>query len=44
MESVKGAGEVVAQSLLKRTVRIRRDDDGELVDVTLDELVVRQDG
>ena len=45
VESVKGNGEVVSQSLLKQVVRIRRDDDGELVDVTLDELVERrQDG
>jgi cell fate regulator YaaT (PSP1 superfamily) len=39
VESVKGNGEVVRQSLLKQTVGIRRDDDGEVVDVTLDELV-----
>jgi cell fate regulator YaaT (PSP1 superfamily) len=45
VESVKGDGEVVALSLLKQTVRVRRDEDGELVDVTLDELVARrQDG
>jgi len=45
VESVKGNGEVVSQSLLKQIVRVRRDEDGELVDVTLDELVERrQDG
>jgi len=45
IESVKGNGEVVSQSLLKQTVRVRRDEDGELFDVTLDELVERrQDG
>jgi cell fate regulator YaaT (PSP1 superfamily) len=45
IESVKGNGEVVNQSLLKQTVRVRRDEDGELFDVTLDELVERrQDG
>jgi len=42
VESVKGNGEVVGQSLLKQTVRVRRDDDGEVVDVTLDELVARR--
>jgi cell fate regulator YaaT (PSP1 superfamily) len=42
VESVKGNGEVVSQSLLKQTVRLRRDDDGEVVDVTLDELVERR--
>ena len=45
IESVKGNGEVVSQSLLKQTVRVRRDEDGEVFDVTLDELVERrQDG
>ena len=45
IESVKGNGEVVSQSLLKQSVRVRRDEDGELFDVTLDELVARrQDG
>jgi cell fate regulator YaaT (PSP1 superfamily) len=45
IESVKGNGEVVGQSLLKQTVRVRRDEDGEVFDVTLDELVARrQDG
>jgi cell fate regulator YaaT (PSP1 superfamily) len=45
IESVKGNGEVVGQSLLKQTVRVRRDEDGEVFDVTLDELVDRrQDG
>jgi cell fate regulator YaaT (PSP1 superfamily) len=42
VESVKGNGEVVRQSLLKQTVSIRRDDDGEVVDATLDELVERR--
>lgn len=45
VDSVKGGGEVVSQSLLKQSVRVRRDEDGELFDVTLDELVERrQDG
>ncbi|HWP66398.1 MAG TPA: regulatory iron-sulfur-containing complex subunit RicT [Candidatus Limnocylindria bacterium] len=45
VETVKGNGEVVSQSLLKQIVRVRRDQDGELVDVTLDELVEqRRDG
>jgi cell fate regulator YaaT (PSP1 superfamily) len=45
VETVKGNGEVVSQSLLKQIVRVRRDEDGELFDVTLDELVERrQDG
>jgi len=45
IESVKGNGEVVSQSLLKQTVRVRRDEDGDVFDVTLDELVApRQDG
>lgn len=42
VETVKGNGEVVSQSLLKQIVRVRRDEDGELVDVTLDELVERR--
>jgi cell fate regulator YaaT (PSP1 superfamily) len=42
VESVKGNGEVVRQSLLKQTVGIRRDEDGEVIDVTLDELVERR--
>jgi len=45
VETVKGNGEVVSQSLLKQIVRVRRDEDGEVFDVTLDELVERrQDG
>ena len=42
VDTVKGNGEVVSQSLLKQIVRVRRDDDGELIDVTLDELVERR--
>src|SRR5688572_12386300 len=42
VESVKGDGEVVSQSLLRQTVSVRRDEDGTLVDVMLEELVARR--
>lgn len=41
VESVKGNGTVVAQELLRQTVRIRREDD-EIVEVTLEDLVERR--
>jgi len=41
VQSVKGDGEVVRLSLLKQTVTVRRDEDDELVEVSLEELVER---
>ena len=42
VESAKGNGKVVAQSILKQTVTIRLDGDGGQVDATLQDLVVRR--
>ena len=42
VESVKGNGQVIGQNLLGQTVFVRRDDDGERVEVTLDDLVQRR--
>jgi cell fate regulator YaaT (PSP1 superfamily) len=45
VESVKGNGKVVRQSILKQTVIVRRAEDEVEVEVTLDDLVVpRADG
>jgi cell fate regulator YaaT (PSP1 superfamily) len=42
VESVKGNGQVVAQNLLRQTVMVCRSDDGERVEVTLEDLVQRR--
>jgi cell fate regulator YaaT (PSP1 superfamily) len=42
VESTKGDGKVVRQSILKQTVTLRRDEDDELVEVSLEELVERR--
>jgi cell fate regulator YaaT (PSP1 superfamily) len=42
VESTKGNGRVVAQSLLKQTVTIQLDGDGGRADATLEDLVVRR--
>jgi cell fate regulator YaaT (PSP1 superfamily) len=42
VESVKGNGQVIGQNLLGQTVFVRRDDDGERVEVTLEDLVQRR--
>ncbi len=39
VESVVGAGKVVRQNILKQTVLIQREDDGGVVEATLDQLV-----
>jgi len=39
VESVKGNGKVLRQNILKQTVLIQRDDDGVLVEATLEDLV-----
>jgi cell fate regulator YaaT (PSP1 superfamily) len=39
VESVKGDGKVLRQNILKQTVLIQRDDDGGVVEVSLDDLV-----
>lgn len=42
VESTKGSGKVVAQSILKQTVSLLLDGEGGRVDVTLEDLVVRR--
>ena len=42
VESTKGTGKVVAQSILKQTVSLLLDGEGGRVDVTLEDLVVRR--
>ncbi len=42
VESVKGAGVVVRQNVLKQTVLVRRADDGVEVEATLEDLVVQR--
>jgi cell fate regulator YaaT (PSP1 superfamily) len=42
VESTKGDGKVVRQSILKQTVTVRRDEDDEMVEVSLEELVERR--
>jgi cell fate regulator YaaT (PSP1 superfamily) len=42
VESTKGSGKVVAQSILKQTVALLLDGEGGRVDVTLEDLVVRR--
>jgi cell fate regulator YaaT (PSP1 superfamily) len=39
VESVKGNGKVLRQNILKQTVTIQRDDDGTVVEATLEDLV-----
>ena len=39
VESVKGNGKVLRQNILKQTVLIQRDDDGGVVEATLEDLV-----
>ena len=39
---MKGNGQVIGQNLLGQTVFVRRDDDGERVEVTLEDLVQRR--
>jgi cell fate regulator YaaT (PSP1 superfamily) len=42
VESVKGNGQVVAQNVLRQTVMVHRSDDGERIEVTLEDLVQRR--
>jgi len=42
VESVKGNGQVIAHNILTQTVVVRRGDDGERVEVSLDDLVQRR--
>ena len=39
VESVKGDGKVVRQNILKQTVLIQRDEDGGVVEATMEDLV-----
>jgi cell fate regulator YaaT (PSP1 superfamily) len=41
VESTKGDGKVVRQSVLKQTVTVRRNEDDELIEISLEELVER---
>ena len=39
VESVKGNGKVIRQNILKQTVLIQREEDGGVVEATLEDLV-----
>jgi cell fate regulator YaaT (PSP1 superfamily) len=43
VECVKGSGKVLRQNILKQTVLIQREDDGGVVEVTLEDLVETRD-
>jgi len=42
VESVKGNGKVVRQNILKQTVLIQLDEEGGVIEVTMDDLVVKR--